>query len=100
VSAGASDAASAAETPAASRPRRMFRPARVASRLSGDEVAREGRIVRIAFDRLGSEAARQFLNTPHAALGGRPLELATASPAGAEAVERAIAALPRASAAE
>ena len=60
MSAGASDAASAAETPAASRPRRMFRPARVASRLSGDEVAREGRIVRIAFDRLGSEAARQF----------------------------------------
>lgn len=78
----------------AARPRRIFRAARTASRLSGDEVAREGRIVRIAFARLGTEAARLFLNTPNDALGGRPLELATASRDGAEAVERAIEAMP------
>lgn len=92
-------AASAVGTPSgnAAAPvaiRRRFRPARAASRLSGDEAAREGRIVRIAFARLGSEAARVFLNTPHATLGGRPLDLATATADGAVAVEQAIAALP------
>ncbi len=86
-----------AEEPTSSRPaRRMFRPARVASRLSGDEAEREGRIVRIAFARLGTEAARVFLNTPHEALGGRPLDLATSSAEGAAAVEQAIAAMPQA----
>lgn len=85
------------EEPTSSRPsRRMFRPARVASRLSGDEAEREGRIVRIAFARLGTEAARVFLNTPHEALGGRPLDLATSSAEGAAAVEQAIAAMPQA----
>ena len=89
------EAATAAPEAAPARPnRRMFRPARAASRLSGEETEREGRIVRIAFARLGSEAARVFLNTPHDALGGRPLELATASAAGAQAVERAIEAMP------
>lgn len=76
--------------------RRVFRPARVASRLSGDEAEREGRIVRIAFARLGTEAARVFLNTPHEGLGGRPLDLATSSADGAAAVEQAIAAMPQA----
>lgn len=76
------------------QPRRVFRPARTASSLSGDEAAREGHVVKIAFDRLGADAARLFLNTPDAALGGRPLALATASRDGAEAVERAIAAMP------
>jgi uncharacterized protein (DUF2384 family) len=74
----------------------MFRPARVASRLSGDEAEREGRIVRIAFARLGTEAARVFLNTPHEVLGGRPLDLATSSAEGAAAVEQAIASMPQA----
>lgn len=88
---------SSTEEPKSSRPaRRMFRPARVASRLSGDEAEREGRIVRIAFARLGTEAARVFLNTPHEALGGRPLDLATSSGEGAAAVEQAIAAMPQA----
>ncbi|MCC2981165.1 antitoxin Xre/MbcA/ParS toxin-binding domain-containing protein [Sphingomonas sp. IC4-52] len=102
MSAAGNDPAAAAATGAAAtgRPRRIFRAAKTASRLSGDEVAREGRIVRIAFDRLGAEAARLFLNTPDPALGGRPLALATASPAGADAVERAIEAMPRTSAAQ
>lgn len=98
MSAAVEDAAAAPattpDTARAARPRRIFRAARTASRLSGDEAAREGRIVRIAFARLGTEAARLFLNTPDAALGGRPLELATASRDGAEAVERAIEAMP------
>ena len=37
-----------------------------------------------------SIAVRAFLNTHHAGLGGRPLDLAVASVAGLEAVETAI----------
>jgi len=95
MSAAGTDASPVTQDAATARPRRIFRPAKAASRLSSDEVAREGRIVRIAFDRLGAEAARLFLNTPNPALGGRPLALATASRAGAAAVERAIEAMPR-----
>lgn len=72
------------------KPRRPFRVARVASTMSKDEAAREGRIIRLAMDHLGVTAAREFLNTPDPQLGGRPLQLATASRAGADAVERAV----------
>lgn len=58
--------------------------------LSPDEGKRQGRAVRAA-QALGSvEAVRAFLNSPHEALGGRPIDLAVASEAGMAAVEAAI----------
>jgi len=64
--------------------------------LSPDEARRQGLAVRAAQAALGSvEAVRDFLNTPHKALEGRPIDLAVASEDGLIAVEAAIAAEPR-----
>ena len=52
-----------------------------------DHAARQGEITRLAFLLLGRERAIAFLNTDHTGLGGRPLALATASPAGHASVE-------------
>jgi uncharacterized protein (DUF2384 family) len=52
-----------------------------------DQAARQGEITRLAFLLLGRERAIAFLNTDHEALGGRPLDLATASEAGRASVE-------------
>jgi len=60
--------------------------------LSHEAGRRQGRIVRTAQAALGDvEAVRAFLNSHHAALDGRPLDLAVASEAGLIAVEAAIA---------
>ncbi|WP_442680482.1 antitoxin Xre/MbcA/ParS toxin-binding domain-containing protein [Sphingomonas sp. ASY06-1R] len=62
-------------------------------RLSPEEAARQGRATSLAFDTLGkSDAVIAFLNTDDPALGGRPLDLAIASPEGLLSVERALAA--------
>ena len=56
--------------------------------LSPEQAARQGRIVRaaqLAFG--GTEAVLAFLNTHHRELGGRPLDLATASNDGFERIE-------------
>ena len=59
--------------------------------LSPDEGARQGRVVRAATAALNdTEAVRLFLNSHHAGLCGRPLDLAVASEAGLAAVEAAI----------
>jgi len=64
--------------------------------LSQDEAIRQSRAVRAAQEALGSvEAVRDFLNTPHKALEGRPIDVAVASEDGLIAVEAAIAAEPR-----
>jgi uncharacterized protein (DUF2384 family) len=61
--------------------------------LSRDQGLRQSRAVRIAQAALHStDAVRTFLNSYHAGLRGRPLDLAVASPAGLLAVESAIAA--------
>lgn len=60
--------------------------------LSPDEGRRQGRAVRAAHALGDVETVRAFLNNPHDALGGRPLDLAVASEAGLAAVEAAIAA--------
>jgi uncharacterized protein (DUF2384 family) len=61
-------------------------------KLSYEESKREGQAVRSAQAALGSvEAVRNFLNSHHDALDGRPLDLAVASDAGLIAVEAAIA---------
>jgi len=74
----------------------MSRPVfkrRSPTRLSGEESDRQSRAVRSAQAALGSvEAVRAFLNTHHERLGGRPIDLATASEQGLAAVESALAA--------
>jgi len=68
-----------------------------ASRLAPEQIERQGRISRMAFETLGQPAeAITFLNTHHAVLGGRPIDLAIASPEGLLDVERALSTLPRA----
>lgn len=63
-----------------------------APRLSAEEAARQGRATQLAFATFGnSEGAIAFLNTQDDALGGRPLDLAIASPEGLAAVEGALA---------
>jgi uncharacterized protein (DUF2384 family) len=58
-----------------------------AQRLPPEDAKRQGEITRLAFLLLGREAAIDFLNTAHAGLGGRPLDLAIASDAGRNSVE-------------
>jgi uncharacterized protein (DUF2384 family) len=58
--------------------------------LPADQAKRQGEITQLAFLLLGREAAIGFLNTPHAELGGRPLDLATASDDGRDSVEAEI----------
>jgi len=58
-----------------------------AQRLAPDRAKRQGEITQLAFLLLGREAAIAFLNTAHAGLGGRPLDLATASDEGRNGVE-------------
>lgn len=70
-----------------------FRKARSEPVLSRDESVRQGRVVRVAQAALGDvEAVRAFLNCHHAALDGRPIDLAVASEDGLARVEAAIAA--------
>jgi uncharacterized protein (DUF2384 family) len=70
-----------------------FRKRRTGPVLSLEEGARQGQAVRAAQKALHStEAVRTFLNSHHAGLSGRPIDLAVASQAGLLAVERAIAA--------
>jgi len=58
--------------------------------LAADLAKRQGEITRLAFLLLGRDAAIAFLNTAHAGLGGRPLDLATASDEGRNDVEAEI----------
>jgi uncharacterized protein (DUF2384 family) len=64
-------------------------------RLSPEEAARQGRVSSLAFAALRQpQAVIAYLNTHDEALGGRPIDLAIASPEGLLSVERALAALP------
>ena len=68
-----------------------FRKAWTGTRLTSDESRRQGSVVTSAVAALpDTEAVRNFLNSHHAGLQGRPLELATGSDAGLEAVETAL----------
>ena len=58
-----------------------------AQRLAPADARRQGEITRLAFLLLGRDAAIAFLNTAHAGLGGRPLDLAIASDEGRNSVE-------------
>lgn len=59
--------------------------------LDGDETRRRGLAVRLAsVTHQNSADAIAFLNQHHDVLGGRPLDIATASDAGLTAVEAAL----------
>ena len=58
--------------------------------LAKDQAKRQGEITRLAFLLLGRDAAIAFLNTEHAVLGGRPLDVATADDEGRNCVEAEI----------
>lgn len=55
-----------------------------------ENAARQGAITTLAFLVLGRETAIEFLNSTHPGLGGRPLDVATASDAGRASVEAEI----------
>ena len=58
-----------------------------AQRLPPADARRQGEITQLAFLLLGRDAAIAFLNTAHAGLGARPLDLAIASEEGRNSVE-------------
>ncbi|KRA84377.1 antitoxin Xre/MbcA/ParS toxin-binding domain-containing protein [Altererythrobacter sp. Root672] len=64
-----------------------FRKSAATPRLERESAVRQGHIARLAFQLLGKDRAIAFLNTEHAALGGRPLDLATLSDEGRNSVE-------------
>lgn len=87
-----SGAGEASETPAKPETKR-FRKRFDSVRLAPDAAERQGRAAKLAWDRFGDSAeAIAFLNTHHPALGGRPIDLAVASPAGLVAIEQLLAA--------
>lgn len=66
--------------------RRRFRGA-VRSKLAPEVIARQSRVALLAFQRFPDrEAALAFLNSVDEALGGRPIDIASASEAGAERI--------------
>jgi len=77
------------DEPATSPPRRGAMNFRRTNhtRLDPELARRQGDITRLAFQHLGRERAIAFLNTDDAALGGRPLDLATTSDVGFAEVE-------------
>jgi uncharacterized protein (DUF2384 family) len=89
-----SDQEQQAEQPSTDKqPVKRFRNRFAEKRLSADGAERQGRVTKLAWEKLGGTAgAVDFLNNHDDALGGRPLDIAVASAAGLEAVEQAIAA--------
>ncbi len=68
--------------------RKVFRPSATSIRLAPAAVERQSRVSLLAWNLLGPDAARAFLNSYDELLEGRPLDLALASADGFEAVER------------
>ena len=69
----------------------FFKKSRSGPVLSPEQSLRQGQVVRKAAAAFAdSHAVRSFLNSHHAGLRGRPLDLAVASAAGLKAVETAI----------
>lgn len=63
-------------------------------KLSHDAATRQGTITRLALEKLGNkEDAIAYLNLERAALGGRPIDLATATVDGFKRVEQDLSAL-------
>jgi len=77
----------AAATGGRSMSGRRFTP-RNAVRLAPDAAERQGRITRMAIEKLGASDAILFLNSQHDGLADRPLALATTSEDGLQSVLR------------
>ena len=75
---------------------KRFRRAFAGTSLTRDQAAREGSIARLAWERLGQDAAKRFLNSHHEGLAGRPLDIATTSAEGYSSTEKAIEGVARA----
>jgi uncharacterized protein (DUF2384 family) len=90
----AAETTEAADTgaPAPAAKAQKFRRKFTTVRLSAESAERQSRVTLLAWNQLGADAAIAFLNAHQDDLGGRPLDLAVASAAGCEAVERAITA--------
>lgn len=87
-------ATSAADAPGATPApvkRKMFRNKFTLVRLPPEAVERQSRITLLAWNRLGPDGAKVFLNSTCDALAGRPLDIAGASVDGYMAVERELA---------
>ncbi|KQN39411.1 hypothetical protein ASG37_07510 [Sphingomonas sp. Leaf407] len=70
---------------------KQFRRAYTTVRLTPDQATRQGQVATSAFHHFGGrDAAMAFLNAHDETLGGRPLDLAIASPDGLAAVEAAM----------
>lgn len=78
------------QTPPAASPANHWKRRPKTNPIPRDHAARQGEITTLAFLILGREAAIAFLNTEHAGLGGRPLEVATVSDEGRNSVEAEI----------
>ena len=82
--AAAEDAPAEGGRPQYKRFRRPFN----AVRLAPDAAARQGRAASVAYDKFKDFAqVKEFLNAHNDDLGGRPIDLAVASPEGLAAVE-------------
>ena len=72
---------------------RVFRPARVV--MPREAAARQLRLTSVAWTALRTpERVKAFLNSDHAALSARPIDLAIESEAGLARVERLLSELP------
>lgn len=77
------------------QPQKTGRPFRRANtaRLTPEAAARQGAVTRLALDVLGKDEAIAYLNLISARLGGRPLDLATASTDGLRQIQQDLAAI-------
>ena len=75
------------ESTGASAPAAHWRRRSRGNPIPPDQAIRQGNVTRLAFEMLGREQAIAFLNGHNAAIGGRPIAIATESVAGALAVE-------------
>ncbi|WP_294321044.1 hypothetical protein [uncultured Sphingomonas sp.] len=92
VDAPATTAAEPAQRPGAMKFRRKY----TTVRLTPEQATRQGQVATSAFRHFGErDAAMAFLNAHDESLGGRPLDLAIASPEGLTLVEAAMVARER-----
>ncbi|KMS52591.1 hypothetical protein V474_23840 [Novosphingobium barchaimii LL02] len=74
------------------KPRRTHFRRSDGPKLTPDAASRQGAVTKLAFEMLGKDGAIAYLNLDSESLGGRPLDLATASVDGLKRVESDLAA--------
>jgi len=82
------------DTATATAPRKTYFRRSNQPELAPDAAMRQGRVTKLALDAFGGkDAAIAYLNIDSASLGGRPLDIATASAEGLSRVERDLSAM-------